>query len=58
MKHAALGILLSLAFVSPAFAILRPRFPAKPIPPYGGNFALIGQDVVKPSPAAPPTAPR
>jgi len=51
MKLTALSLLLSLVFISPAFAILRPRFPVKPMPPYGGHFTIIGQDIAKPAPA-------
>jgi hypothetical protein len=58
MKHAALSILLSLVFISPAFAILRPRFPVKPMPPYRGHFLILGQDADNPWPGAPSPAPR
>lgn len=58
MKHTALSILLSLVFISSASAILRPRFPVKPMPPYGGHFTIIGQDIAKPAPGSPAPAPR
>ena len=44
MKPLAFGLLLSLAFVAQAFAIIRPPYPAKPMPPYHGHFILIGDD--------------
>ena len=53
MKTLALGVLLTLALATQGFAILRPPYPAKPMPPYHGHFILIGDDaksqaVVKP----------
>lgn len=57
MKRAALSILLTLVFVSPTFAILRPRYPVKPTPPYTGQWIIIGEDVLK-TPSAPSPAPR
>jgi hypothetical protein len=52
MKTLALGVLLTLALATQGFAILRPPYPAKPMPPYHGHFIVIGddakpQDVVK-----------
>jgi hypothetical protein len=52
MKQFALGVLLTLALVAQGFAIIRPPYPAKPMPPYHGHFIVIGddakpQDVVK-----------
>jgi hypothetical protein len=43
MKPFAL-VLLSLAFAAQAFAIIRPPYPVKPMPPYHGGFILIGDD--------------
>jgi hypothetical protein len=43
MKTSAL-VLLSLAFAAQAFAIIRPPYPAKPMPPYHGSFIVIGDD--------------
>jgi hypothetical protein len=58
MKRAALSLLLTFAFVSPTFAILRPRYPVKPTPPYRGQF-IIGEYVLKsPVKRAPSPAPR
>jgi hypothetical protein len=41
MKSAAFAILLSFALGSEAFAILRPRYPAKPTPPFRGHVIII-----------------
>jgi hypothetical protein len=46
MKCAVVFALTSLAFVSPAFAVLRPLFPAKPTPPFSGEVIVIGDDLV------------
>ena len=53
MKPFALGVLLTLALGAQGFAILRPPYPVKPMPPYHGHFIVIGddakeRDVVKP----------
>ena len=37
-------VLLSLALAAQAFAIIRPPYPAKPMPPYHGQFIVIGED--------------
>ena len=44
MKTFVLGVLLSLALMAQGFAIFRPPYPAKPMPPYHGNFIVIGDD--------------
>jgi hypothetical protein len=44
MKTFALGVLLSLAFIAQGFAIIRPPYPVKPMPPYHGRFIVIGDD--------------
>jgi hypothetical protein len=46
MKCAVVSALISLAFVSQAFAVLRPLFPAKPAPPLNGELIIIGDDSV------------
>ena len=46
MKCAVASALISLAFVSQAFAVLRPLFPAKPAPPFNGEAIIIGDDSV------------
>jgi hypothetical protein len=40
------AILISLAFVSQAFAVLRPLFPVKPAAPSNGELIVIGDDFV------------
>jgi|SRR5215470_76697 len=37
--------LISLGFVSQGFAVLRPPFPAKPVPPYNGEVIITGDDL-------------
>jgi len=46
MKCAVVSALISLAFVSQASAVLRPLFPAKPVPPFNGEVIIIGDDSV------------
>jgi hypothetical protein len=46
MKCAVVSALISLAFVSQAFAVLRPLFPVKPAAPFNGELILIGDDLV------------
>ncbi len=46
MKCAVVSALISIAFVSQAFAVLRPLFPAKPAPPFNGEVIIIGDDSV------------
>ena len=46
MKCAVVSILISLAFVSQAFAVLRPLFPIKPAAPSDGELIVIGDDLV------------
>ena len=46
MKCAVVFILISLAFVSQAFAVLRPLFPIKPAAPFNGELIVIGDDLV------------
>ena len=46
MKCAVVSALISLAFVSQAFAVLRPLFPVKPEPPFSGEVIIIGGDSV------------
>ena len=38
--------LVSLAFVSQAFAVLRPPFPAKPAAPFEGELIIVGEELV------------
>ena len=59
MKCAAMSVIVSIAFVSQTFAVLRPLFPAKPAPPFGGDVITIGADSIRYSAGeAPTTAPR
>ena len=44
MKEFAFGVLLSLALAAQGFAIIRPPYPMKPMPPYQGRFIVIGDD--------------
>jgi hypothetical protein len=44
MRTFALGVLLSLGLVAQGFAIIRPPYPMKPMPPYHGRFIAIGDD--------------
>ena len=46
LKCAVVATLISLAFASQAFAVLRPLFPAKPAPPFNGELIIIGDDSV------------
>jgi hypothetical protein len=47
MKRAVLFAILAIAISSPAYAILRPRFPAKTRAPFYGDFIIIGDDAAK-----------
>src|SRR5207253_3625273 len=47
MKCAAVSVLVSIAFVSQTFAVLRPLFPAKPAPPFGSEVITIGGDSIR-----------
>jgi len=58
MKRAAVFLLLSLALTSELFAVLRPRFPVKPMPPFGDDVIVIEDGLVRsPSKNAPAVAP-
>ena len=46
MKYAVVSALISIAFVSQTFAVLRPLVPAKPAPPSNGELLIIGDDSV------------
>jgi hypothetical protein len=59
MKCAAAIIVVSIAFVSQGFAVLRPLFPAKTSPPFNGEVIVIGNDSIQhPANKAPATVPR
>lgn len=49
MKCQVVAILISLAFASQAFAVLRPLFPIKPAAPFNGELIIIGDDFVRDS---------
>ena len=46
MKTVVLGLLLILVLASEASAILRPRVPRRPAPPYGGQIIIIVDEMV------------
>ena len=46
MKCAVVSALISIAFVSQTFAVLRPLVPAKPAPPFNRELIIIGDDSV------------
>ena len=46
MRCAVVATLVSLAFVSQAFAVLRPLFPVKPAAPFNGELIVIGDELV------------
>jgi hypothetical protein len=46
MKCVVVSAFVSLAFVSQAFAVLRPLFPIKPAAPFNGELIFIGDDFV------------
>ena len=54
MKCAVVSTLISLAFASQAFAVLRPLFPVKPTAPFNGELIVIGDDFVLRSAKKPP----
>ena len=54
MKTFALGVLLSLVLVAQGFAIIRPPYPVKPMPPYHGRFIVIGDDAKSQTASQPP----
>jgi hypothetical protein len=45
MRRAVVSILIALAFVSPAFALLRPLFPVKPEPPFSREAIDLAKQV-------------
>jgi hypothetical protein len=59
MKCAAVTVVVSIAIASHAFGVLRPLFPAKASPPFGGGAIIIGDSWVGHSAnKAPATVPR
>ena len=57
MKCAVVSALVSLAFVSQAFAVLRPLFPIKPAAPFNGELIVIGDELVLRPAKKPPMHP-
>jgi hypothetical protein len=51
MKHAVLCIFVCFTLSSPALAVLRPRYPVKPAPPYRGQVMIIGDNSFEYSPS-------
>ncbi len=50
MKYAAAITIVSIAFVSQAFAVLRPLFPAKTVPPFNGGRSsqeTVGSEICR-----------
>jgi hypothetical protein len=59
MKYAAAIMIVSIAFASQAFAVLRPLFPAKASPPFGAEAIVIGNGSIQhPPKQASATVPR
>jgi hypothetical protein len=59
MKCAAVIVIVSIAFVSQGFAVLRPLFPAKASPPFNGEVIVIGNDSIQhPATKVPAPVPR
>ncbi len=46
MKCPVVSALISIAFLSQAFAVLRPLVPVKPEPPFNGEPIIIEEDSV------------
>ena len=58
VKCAVVSTLVSLAFVSQAFAVLRPPFPGKPAAPFDGELIIVGDDLVPESAKMPAASPK
>jgi hypothetical protein len=54
LKCVVVSAFVSLAFVSQASAVLRPLFPIKPAAPVGGDYVVVGDELVlRPAKKAP-----
>jgi hypothetical protein len=54
LKCVVVSAFVSLAFVSQASAVLRPLFPIKPTAPVGGEYVVVGDELVlRPAKKAP-----
>jgi hypothetical protein len=58
MKTTALSLAVVLALSSSAFAILRPRFPHRPVPPYNSQVIIIVDESIQTPPGHPAVTPR
>jgi|SRR6266436_2256362 hypothetical protein len=47
MKYAAAIVFISIALASQVFAVLRPLFPAKAVPPFNGELIVTGNDSIQ-----------
>ena len=47
MKNVVLALAVSLVLASDAYAILRPRVPRRPAPPYGEIIVIVDEMVAK-----------
>jgi hypothetical protein len=47
MKCAAVFLFVSLVLASQTFAVLRPRFPVKAEPPFGGDVSIISDGALQ-----------
>jgi hypothetical protein len=52
MKCAAMFIFVSLVLASESFAVLRPRFPVKAMPPFNSDMIVRGDDIPQKFPKA------
>jgi hypothetical protein len=50
MKRVAVFMFVSLALASESFAVLRPRFPVKAMPPFNSDMIVRGDDIPQQSP--------
>jgi hypothetical protein len=58
MKRAAVFMFVSLALASESFAVLRPRFPVKAMPPFNSDMIVRGDDIPQESPKGVASLPR
>jgi len=58
MKRVAVFMFVSLALASESFAVLRPRFPVKAMPPFNSDMIIRGDDIPQESPKGADSLPR
>jgi hypothetical protein len=58
MKRVAVFMFVSLALASESFAVLRPRFPVKAMPPFNSDMIIRGDDIPQESPKEAASLPR